>query len=109
MSSTPLDQIVEERREVLEVVVLESIADGVVTESESGRIAVAMIELRSVVSEISATVRMTRTMLHAGASSSWSQRKYHEHIRDMTGTSPTNEMSPDPRQRIEALIVPSGN
>lgn len=106
MSSTPLDQIVEERREELEIVVLDSIADGVITPVEAGHIAVAMIGLRSSVSEIAASVRITRTVLHAGAASPWSQRKFNEHVRDITSIELTNEMSPDPRQRIEALIVP---
>lgn len=106
MSSTPIDQVVEERREELEVVLQDSLADGVVTPVEAGRIAVAMVGLREVLAEISASVRITRTILHAGASSPWAIRKVNEHQRDMDGISLAHETSPDPRQRIKALIHP---
>ena len=77
-------------------VLLEVTADGVVTEWERGRLAVAVMAFgeacaaeRPIVQEIAGTLRVTRTALKAGMGSTWTQRRRAEHVRDMTRT--TNE------------------
>lgn len=118
MSSTPLDVILAEtwegvsdatQRFIREVFVAGD--DGVFTDAEKGRIAVRAMELlegqdghRVSVSRASAAMSLGRTMSHAGPDSDWFFRLISEFRRDMAGAQTVN---PDPRQRIEALVISS--
>jgi hypothetical protein len=85
MSSTPIDQVVHEQRETFEVTLKRAIEDGVVTKEERISIAVTFADLTHGINGMCGTVSATRTALHAGIDSPWTQRKIHEHSRDMAG------------------------
>lgn len=83
MPAKPIDCKLMERQESLEDIVLDAIADNVVTTSERGRIAGALMQQREITNEAAGTFRFIRTVANAGISSAWAHRQAREHMSDM--------------------------
>ena len=98
-----LEDVTEETEEAGHQLITLMIAiaeDGVVTEREQGRLAVAVLAFgeacdrqRPIVQEIAGTIRLTRTALKCGWTASWLARRSGEHDRDMARTNRTAHVS----------------
>ncbi|MCC6945496.1 MAG: hypothetical protein IT335_13015 [Thermomicrobiales bacterium] len=92
-----------ERHETYEDVFARVSADGILTDPEKIELGIAWAEVKASNNELCGTVSHIRRVAHASLSSVWVGRKADEHVRDIAGT----KTNPDPRQRIEALVMSS--
>lgn len=85
MAATPIEQIAQERLETYLDIRKAADADGVVTAEEAEAKDAAWGDFSESFNEMCGTFSVTRTLLHAGISSPWANRKAREHKQDMAG------------------------
>lgn len=88
MAAAPIEQVAQERLENYIDVKTEAFADGVLTDEERAEKQAAWSDFQQSFYEMCGTFSATRTILHAGISSPWANRKARELASDLAGLAP---------------------